>query len=253
MGAPSLTFAVDHFLQDTMIPEPLQEHHRQDFVPYFLNYLRDQSTPLLQSGSLPSPSPVCTPVQSKSKKLLTPKPQFAKRPGNSGNRVQLFAPSPAEILRSEQDVLASPNTSLDSPGMGEYRTRWKGDDTPKSGVKSPFTPDHHRSKNKQTLGDFLFSTPENSGGAKKKSPHWSRGKESPSKKNFSPSKKQCFSPTKPQTSRRSGGGRKSLENARRVVFSSATPIQKFNVNNISDFPPMDAGGKNFTPSGRYKA
>ncbi|XP_064623502.1 codanin-1-like [Lineus longissimus] len=229
---------------------------RTEFVPFFLNYLRDQSLPLLQSSRSLNPSPAKTPTNLKLKKkcdILKHGTSGSKKAG--GNRVQLFSASPLENKPGRPDVfsLASPNSSLDSPSLLEWSNK-KGTAGPRKGAfnrtspqhdwaqkgqqkQSPnyVTPDHQRFKYRQTLGDFL-ATPDGSDYKKKKSPHWNKTETNDGSPNPSP-RMQRRSGSK---GKKNGAG--SSESATRVM--KVTPVASppiFSLNNLDDFPPVSLG------------
>ncbi|CAI9561677.1 unnamed protein product, partial [Staurois parvus] len=142
---------------------------RKDFVPYLLNFLREQTSEVLSNGpSTPAKTPnsktVPKPVSSSSQRTI-----LEKRPsqpsGHRGSRVQLFAQSPNSPGASEL-WFASPNsTNSDSSVMNRSNltnssSRAFIQSSPTSSC-SPIA--HHnekRSAQKPVLGNFLVLTPE---------------------------------------------------------------------------------------------
>ncbi|XP_074652779.1 codanin-1-like [Tubulanus polymorphus] len=222
--------------QSEPIPDCLKDLDivRHEFIPFFLNYLRDQSLPLLQSSKTANPSPAKTPVNISTK---PENPSSIMRPASrrsSSNRVQLFSDNPFESPTSFRDksfdnkFISSPNSSADSSSVFDSggTRRWRKPNT----YSSPFEASpNDRSKQRSTLGDFLTtSTPDHDSWKKK-----------PMQKNW----KNDGSPS-PRS-----GGRRSLKKPspsaglqrRLMIFpapadSTNPPI--FSLNNTDDFPPV---------------
>lgn len=190
-------------------PECLQdlENLKLEFIPFFLNYLRDHTIHLLQTSKSATPSPAKTPSLKKIQKSV-------KKSKESGSkRQQLFGASPSGDvvdLRNLPTSVFSPNASLESPGYfhlnqksdrnhgkGNSRSNYNNQkyspqcgsqryanqkNSPQCGSqRSPYsqvTPEQ-RSKQKFSLGEFI-NTPDqsnNASGWKRKSPHSSCNRE----------------------------------------------------------------------------
>ncbi|XP_053394864.1 codanin-1-like [Mercenaria mercenaria] len=240
------------------------ENLKLEFIPFFLNYLRDHTIHLLQTSKSATPSPAKTPSLKKIQKSVK------KTKENGGKRQQLFGASPAgdvDELRNLPASVFSPNTSLDSPGnvqinqkgdrsygKGNFRSnyasqkfspqcgsqRYTGQKcSPQCGSqRSPYsqvTPEQ-RSKQKFSLGEFM-NTPDqsnNANGWKRKSPH------SSSKKDFTFE----ISPSPSLNQGRKSGGKK--RHSYSPLVQNVTPNFKeenksapvFSLTNANDFPPM---------------
>ncbi|KAL5008641.1 hypothetical protein ScPMuIL_014222 [Solemya velum] len=154
---------------------------RQEFISYFLNYLRNQTFHLLQSARS-GQSPAKTPV---SKKLNERKGVRARE--QNPKRVQLFSASPAEISEeltrlspsflSPDHSAVSTSPELTNPkhvkSSGHYRSN-------RTQSFNKFTGHNHsidtqRSKQKFSLGEF-FITPEKTNSHRKHRSSHSGGK-----------------------------------------------------------------------------
>ena len=234
-------------------------HVQQEFIPFFLNYLRDHTLHLLQNSKSANPSPAKTPSLKKLHK------QSRKEKGEGSKRQQLFGSSPAgdvDEVKYLPTSVFTPNTSIDSPGYATYskneRQSQRGSSksnyasqkfSPRCGSQSASsysqqTPDHQRSKQKFSLGEFLYTPDQGSHGHKKRSPH--SGPPSGRRDYFSET-----SPT-PGMPRRSGGRKKPSTSPSPLLQTSplvrtrsgkpeletqAPPV--FCLASDNDFPPMD--------------
>ena len=239
-------------------------HVQQEFIPFFLNYLRDHTLHLLQNSKSANPSPAKTPSL---KKLHKP---ARKEKGEGSKRQQLFGSSPAgdvDDIKYLPTSVFTPNTSIDSPGYNSYskndRQSQRGGSksnyvsqkfSPRCGSQnSSFnqqTPDHQRSKQKISLGEFLYTPDQGSHGYKKRSPH----------SGPSGGRRDYFSETSPTPGmpRRSGGRKKPntspspllqtspfvrTGSSRQEVETQLPPV--FCLASNSDFPPMDSDKRSF--------
>ncbi|XP_069118288.1 codanin-1-like [Argopecten irradians] len=229
------------------IPKQLKDYSKldQEFVPFFLNYLRDQTLHLLQSNRSANPSPAKTPSAQKLGKTVHPRRQ------DGGKRVQLFGSSPGDGLEDIRDTSASvfsPNVSIDSPGVykntpssAERSGRGKGHRTPGSRDqhRSPHcgsrqlnaTPDSHgqRAKQRFSLGEFIVSPDADINQNTKKNSPYSTGRKDHSFDN-SPS------PLPVNGGKRSSG--KKRHSANKADLTKLSPAPVFSLNSINDFPPM---------------
>ncbi|OWF46147.1 codanin-1-like isoform X2 [Mizuhopecten yessoensis] len=229
------------------IPKQLKEYSKldQEFVPFFLNYLRDQTLHLLQSNRSANPSPAKTPSTQKLKKTVH------TRREDGGKRVQLFGSSPGDGLEDIRDTSSSvfsPNVSIDSPGVwknlntpssAERSGRGRGHRTPGSrdqrqsphcgSRQSNATPDSHghRAKQRFSLGEFIVSPDVDINQNSKKNSPYSGGRKDHSFDN-SPS------PLPVNGGKRSSG--KKRHPANRTDLTKPAPV--FSLNSVSDFPPM---------------
>ncbi|XP_060596823.1 codanin-1-like isoform X2 [Ruditapes philippinarum] len=235
-----------------------------EFIPFFLNYLRDHTIHLLQTSKSATPSPAKTPSLKKIQKSVR------KTRENGGKRQQLFGASPVgdvDDFRNLPTSVFSPNTSLDSPGniqpnqkvdknygKGNFKNSYASQkfspqcgnqryanqkNSPQCGSqRSPYsqvTPEQ-RSKQKFSLGEFM-NTPDQSNNAtgwKRKSPH------SGNKKDFS-----CDISPSPATGqgRKSGGKKRHsfsplVQNMTPNITEEKVSAPIFSLTSSNDFPPM---------------
>lgn len=239
-------------------PKCLQElsNVKQEFIPFFLNYLRDHTIHLIQSSKSATPSPAKTPSLKKLQKSVKKGCQSNRK------RQQLFGASPAtdkdEDLRALPSSVFSPNTSLDSPGNSHFNVRadkhfTKGGFHGNHGNQkcSPQCGSHQRpnqqtpeqrSKQRLSLAEFMV-TPEQgnnlSNNWRKKSPH------SGGKKEFSID----ITPSSGFQSGRKSAGKKRhsysplvqnnlLENSSNNCNAGSAVAPVFSLSSSNDFPPM---------------
>ena len=211
-------------------------------MPFFLNYLRDQTFQLLQSAKSACPSPAKTPTSlnyKQRKQSARPDNGSVSTPINS-KRVQLFA-SPVDTTETSRNNYKKAPSPYGADNYNQGKNNGYGkknrssphtvNDTSqrrKSGGSRTFTPEVERSKNKYCIGDFLV-TPEHDTRRQRHSPQSGGRKDSPHENLPSP-----------QPGRRSSGkrGRNSSEQKklRRITPVSAPPV--FSLSNLDDFPPM---------------
>ncbi|XP_076098062.1 codanin-1-like [Mytilus galloprovincialis] len=202
---------------------------QQEFVPFFLNYLRDQTLHLLQSSRSAANSPAKTPSAQKLKKSLN-----GSSKSESGKRVQLFGASPGdglEDIKSSSASVFSPNVSFDSPsylGSNKHSSDVKqkgrsslGGSSSKNVHNAKYQSDAHKSKQKFSLGEFI--SPEVT--KKKNSPYSSSSKN-----------RSIDNSPSPAITQRSGGRRKHSLDPNDLHQKSPAPV--FSLASVSDFPPM---------------
>ena len=112
---------------------------RGEFVAFFLNYLRDHTSHLLQGCRSASASPTKTPASIKANRKTAPPEARTSTPASSNppksNRVQLFAGSPLDSLSVRRRGKPSPN-----PATGQHLSF----DSPFGADASPLAPNHSR-------------------------------------------------------------------------------------------------------------
>ena len=225
---------------------------RQEFIPFFLNYLRDHTIHLIQSSSS-TPSPAKTPSLKKIQKSV-------KRNTGGSKRQQLFGASPAgdaDELTGLPISVFSPNTSIESPGNFGANVNQKGDrnfgkgfrgnsqnskSSPQCGTQrgsyTQQTPEQ-RSKQKLSLAEFIVTPDQGSVAGsqswKKKSPH------SVNRNNNNVSGSGDNTPNSGYFQGRKSGGKKRqsfspLVQNRFSPCESSAPV--FSLSNSNDFPPM---------------
>lgn len=211
---------------------------KQEFVPFLLNFLRDQSSHTLTHGPT---TPAKTPSTSRSVRTQN---SSERRGGKStpaqglrsASRVQLFSPVPSTSPlggRGEQDTPFSGSHSfsdvsaLSSPSF--------------SSVWSPAprnTPTERRSAQRHSLGDFMTSPPD---AQPSPSGQQHRGRRRSGGFGGSSSGRQMGSrgTLSEEGSRWDGGNRRSRGVGRIEAVSPPTQVE-LNFNNLDDFPPVGA-------------
>lgn len=245
----------------------------QEFIPFFLNYLRDQTIHLLQNSKSTTPSPAKTPSAQKLKKCVDEN----KSSSSSSKRVQLFGASPGDgidDIKPTSGSFFSPNTSTefrtptlktpsnqDNGGKGDrkagavcvgesvksqnfpagrnsvekdHKSRGSKSNTPHSGSKSN---QDGRSRHRFSLGEFIVS-PEvsNSSGKKKNSP-FSSGRKN----------ERCTdnTPSPFATQVKSGHKKRHSVESDYRNFIQTAPV--FSLGSTDEFPPVGGDGKPLTP------
>ncbi|XP_073466474.1 codanin-1 [Aquarana catesbeiana] len=212
---------------------------RKDFVPYLLNFLREQTSEVLSNGpSTPAKTPnsktVPKPVSSSSQRTILEK-RSSQLSGHRGSRVQLFAQTPNSSSASEY-CFASPNsTNSDSSFMNRSNltnssSRAFNQTSPNSSC-SPVAPHNEkRSAQKPVLGNFLVLTPEGQTARRGRKKNNSSGRHVPkdqsrrSIENELQGEKNTWSANRKQV----------------CINTSSPPASHLNINNLEEFPPMGA-------------
>lgn len=204
-------------------------------MPFFLNYLRDQTLHLLQNAKSANSSPMKTPIPNE-----TGQQEFIPRRRSSANRVQLFGDSPLALETKD----FSPNSSFDSPHSnksifrGNKVSQSKNNATPSR--LSPSNPaaetsDNQRGRQRISLGEFLL-TPDSS--HQRRSPHSSGQKDRHKPDDRSPNALRRSSGKK----RQQGYGASKLAESTPHGYGSSKLVEStppiFSLNSISDFPQI---------------
>ncbi|XP_051724548.1 codanin-1 isoform X2 [Ctenopharyngodon idella] len=211
---------------------------KEEFVPFLLNFLREQSSQTLTHGPT---TPAKTPSTSRSVRTQ----HSSDRRGNkstpvqglrSTSRVQLFSPAPSMSPvggRGEQETPFTGSQCLS--GVSTFSS------PSFSSVWSPAprnTPSERRSAQRASLGDFMTSPPET-----QPSPSAQQHKGRRRSGGFGGCSSGRQTGTRVAVSeeggRWEGGGRKSRGVARIEPVSPPTQVQ-LNFNNLEDFPPVGA-------------
>ncbi|KTF81144.1 hypothetical protein cypCar_00030314 [Cyprinus carpio] len=205
---------------------------KEEFVPFLLNFLRDQSSQTLTHGPT---TPAKTPSTSRSVRTQ----DFSDRRGNkstpiqtsrSASRVQLFSPAPSVSPVSGRGEQETPFTgshclsgvsALSSPS---FSSAWSP--APRN------TPSERRSAQRPSLGDFMTSPPE---------AQQHRGRRRSGGFGGCASGRQTGprGAVSEEGVRWDGGGRRSRGVGRIEPVSPPTQVQ-LNFNNLEDFPPVGA-------------
>ncbi|KAI7804405.1 putative codanin-1 [Triplophysa rosa] len=211
---------------------------KQEFVPFLLNFLRDQSSHTLTHGPT---TPAKTPSTSRSVRTQSSSERRGSKSTpaqglRTASRVQLFSPVPSTSPgagRSEQETPFPGSHSLinisalSSPSF--------------SSVWSPAhrnTPSERRSAQRHSLGDFMTSPPDT-----QPSPSGQQHKGRRRSGGFggSSSGRQMGSrgALSEEGGRWDGGNRRSKDVGRIDAVSPPTQLQ-LDFNNLEDFPPVGA-------------
>jgi len=200
------------------------ENIRCEFVPFFLNYLRDQSSHLLQNSRSTNATPAKTPTTAKLRRLTT----FSASQANdlsmqSGKRQQLFPASSEfkEKSSSEKDCYITDLFSTKAGSGSRRQPRNKTDRSGKSQRSIQFTDSAHKAKHKTSLGDFL------------KSPDID---ERLRNSRVQP-KRDCCQPSG-QQSKKCIAKNRTGERKQKLLPESKVLDPGFSLNNENEFPPM---------------
>ncbi|ESP02299.1 hypothetical protein LOTGIDRAFT_238027 [Lottia gigantea] len=221
--------------KDESLPDVFKEHKtvRQEFIPFFLNYLRDQTLHLLQNSKL-NGSPSKTPLSSQcsdTNKQLNKK----VNPNSSSKRMQLFEDSPSDNNKEFCSPIYSPGN--ESPVFRNSSERQKKYDQKffQRGHKSPnMTPEPKSGKYKLSLGEFMSPDP---GQRRKSSPFSSTNKDL---RENSPSPTVMISD---RGNKSSGKKRATLHTISKNTSSFKEKSPVFNLSE-NDFPPVGATNNN---------
>ncbi|XP_044127874.1 codanin-1 [Bufo gargarizans] len=157
---------VTHTTQESRVDPTLASLYllRKDFVPFLLNYLREQTSQILSNGpSTPAKTPTSK-TSAKAVNVSSQRPIPERRANNSaghrGSRIQLFAQTPNSSCAS--DTFLSPNSvSSDSPFMTRSNmSRISFQTSPNSSCSPTQHHSEKRSAQKANFGNFLVLTPE---------------------------------------------------------------------------------------------
>lgn len=201
---------------------------KEDFIPFLLNFLRDQTLHLIQGCRSTTTTPAKTPsslLRLKKKPSSTPAHQV-----NKSKRIQLFSgPGESKPLlkttESGNDTSSQTRDYADSfnsrAGWGKHPGEVRGGNRPnKSSQSHSTTPDNGRYRNKQSLGDFFY-TPDTEQGQKKSPLGTVKDDRTPS----------------PHSGRRSGN-RKGHSSEKKSKQNTRQQEQAQPVFSADDFPPV---------------
>ncbi|KAM8833234.1 codanin-1 [Synchiropus picturatus] len=210
--------------------------HKQEFVPFLLNFLRDQSSQALTHGPA---TPAKTPSRTRTANHAESDRRGCRSAGSgagsrSASRVQLFSPGPAVSPGTEWESShgASGLSAFSSPSF--------------SSASSPafrHTGSDRRPSGRISLGDYMLSPPDQ--------------QHSPS---FQPQKGRRRTSGGPasggqsrhgggrgghhgdEAGRWEGGGRRSSRGGFNRIMEQVSPpaVGQLNFNNLEDFPPVGA-------------
>uniref|UniRef100_A0A8C8SRT7 Codanin-1 C-terminal domain-containing protein n=2 Tax=Pelusios castaneus TaxID=367368 RepID=A0A8C8SRT7_9SAUR len=235
----SLRPAEENHVHDMLVPHVLLQ---KDFVPFLLNFLREQTRQILTNG--PS-TPAKTPNSKAIRSLASQRTGSERRAGNSAgscsSRMQLFSQkTPASSCTPDTSFPSSvsssgssafPGSNLSSPCSDFPRT------SPSFSCSPVFNHNEKRSSQKASLGSFLMTTPEvqpmRRGRRKGNSSVSSIGRQVVRDLRRSLTEDDG----KTENTSLSGGRRKQSE---MDPTSANSPPDQLNLNNFEEFPPMSA-------------
>lgn len=214
--------------------EPEVTVHKQEFVPFLLNFLREQSRRALTHGPA---TPAKIPRPGAQTQSFTDRRSCAAG-SRSASRVQLFSPSPLRSPGSEQDASGQSGShslsGVDAFSSPSFAAGWSPASRPSGSER--------RSSQKSSLGDYMVSPPDlqkspssqSQKGRKKSAGNmavqqgkhggWKGGHQSDESGRWESGGKR---------SGRGGGG-----NSRISEQVSPPSVGQLNFNNLEDFPPV---------------
>ncbi|XP_069587007.1 codanin-1 isoform X2 [Ranitomeya imitator] len=209
---------------------------RKDFVPFLLNFLREQTSQVLSYGpSTPAKTPN-TKTISKAASVSSQKTNPEKRTNNStghrGSRIQLFAQTSNSSSASDMGFLTPSSAPSDSSFLRSNFSRTTFQTSPNSSCSPPKHHNEKRSAQKPNLGNFLVLTPE--GHTTKRN-----------RKKNNTSNRHVSKDTSKRSLEDEAQGENSPWSMRRgnqgSANSSTSPNSvQLNINNLEEFPPMGA-------------
>ncbi|XP_068018333.1 codanin-1 [Melanerpes formicivorus] len=230
--------AEENHIHDKLVPLSLLQ---KDFVPFLLNFLREQTSQILTNG--PS-TPAKTP---NSKAQGSQRTGSERRPGHAtSSRVQLFSQRTSVTTCTTDTSFSSAAASSGSSSFsGSNLSSPCGDlpsmvssSSPSFGYSPVLNHSEKRSSQKASLGSFLTGTPEaltaRRGRRKGSSSVGTSGRQAARDLGRALAEEED---RKNDSVPWSGGRRKRSE----VPFVSArSPPSQLNLNNLEEFPPMGA-------------
>ncbi|KAM4690522.1 codanin-1 [Rhinophrynus dorsalis] len=215
---------------------------RKDFVPFLLNFLREQTSQILINGpSTPAKTPnskaISRPSNTGNQKTI-PEKRSTNSSGHRGSRIQLFGQTPNSSCSSDTSFLTSMSVSNDCSFLS--RSNVTADCSGKNAIQtspnfsgSPMM--YHcekRSSHKPNLGNYLVLTPEG------QPPRRGRKKNSSSGRQASKDQGRRSLEEENQVDSSWSANRKNL--GCHNSTNSPPSVSQLNLNNMEEFPPMSA-------------
>ncbi|KAM5130028.1 codanin-1 isoform 2-T2 [Mantella aurantiaca] len=225
--------------QETPVDFKLAPLHflRKDFVPYLLNFLREQTGDVLSNGpSTPAKTPnskvVPKPVLSSSQRTVLER-RSSQPSGHRGSRVQLFAQTPNSSAASESCFASPDSTHSDSSFMSRSNLTNASSrafmHSPNSSCSPIAQHSEKRSAQKAVLGNFLVLTPEGQTARRVRKKNNSSGRNVP--KDLRRSTENEF---------QGENSTWSAHSKQAGINTSSPHASHLNINNLEEFPPMGA-------------
>ncbi|CAH2328521.1 Hypothetical predicted protein [Pelobates cultripes] len=223
---------------------------RKDFVPFLLNFLREQTSQILSNG--PS-TPAKTPNSKAVSKLgctgnqrTIQEKSASNTSGHRGSRVQLFAQTPNSSHVSDNSFQSFTSNSSDSSFLIKSNlTNCSGKSARHNSPISNCSPTTHhnekRSSLKLNLGNFLVLTPEGQPTRRGRKKNNSSGRQGSNDQ----SRRSNEEDTQAENIK---GGASRMKIVSMNSTSSPTNISQINLDNLDEFPPMGAASESVSKS-----
>ncbi|XP_011663041.2 codanin-1 isoform X2 [Strongylocentrotus purpuratus] len=238
-----LEWSVEGKVENSGFADLLRDTKLQtEFLPFFINSLRDQTAHLVCRGSSAVSSPARTPSSlQKLKRANQTRPQ--RSGGSKVNRTQLFAADNSKSSWSDKDftpvsrltaVEQSPHTPSSSKTNGRHgrNVSWSGGGGDAGSSSRRKTPGSGSRKDESiTLAQFLVTPESQSRGKGRKSPFEDSNCDSSSSHKSSSSRRRSGGKGK-QTGQNESGGSKGQHKLKYID----KPV--FDLENAQEFPPM---------------
>ncbi|XP_073494956.1 codanin-1 [Phyllobates terribilis] len=230
---------VTHTTQESHVDPTLASFPvlRKDFVPFLLNFLREQTNQVLSYGpSTPAKTPnskTIAKASSVGSQRTNPEKRTNNSTGHRGSRIQLFAQTPNSSGSSDMCFLTPNSAPSDSSFMVRPNfSRTSFQTSPNSSCSPAQHNNEKRSAQKPNLGNFLVLTPE--GQTTKRN----RKKNNTSNRNVSKDASKRSLEDEAQGENSPWSMRRGKQGS---ANSSTSPNSvQLNINNLEEFPPMGA-------------
>uniref|UniRef100_A0A8C5MWA8 Codanin-1 C-terminal domain-containing protein n=1 Tax=Leptobrachium leishanense TaxID=445787 RepID=A0A8C5MWA8_9ANUR len=217
---------------------------RKDFVPFLLNFLREQTSQILSNGpSTPAKTPNAKPVSRSSysgSQRTVPEKRSSNTSGHRGSRMQLFAETTNSPLASDTSFQSFTSASSDSSVLTRSNLMNCSTKSPNAHSCPSTFHGEKRSTHKSNLGNYLVLTPEG------QPPRRAR------KKNNCPgrqvSKDKARRSIDGEMQENISGGASRTTQASMNSTSSPSNISQINLDNLDEFPPMGAASESASKS-----
>ncbi|KAE8587225.1 hypothetical protein XENTR_v10021900 [Xenopus tropicalis] len=218
---------------------------QKDFVPFLLNFLREQTSQILTNGpSTPAKTPTSKTV-SKSSSTTHQRTVSEKRASNSsghrGSRMQLFAhtPNSSNASNTSNSCFLSPTSvSNDSSFLSRSNLtanlsgKHSVSTSPNLGCSPLMHYSEKRSAHKPSLGNFLVLTPDGQPPRRGRKKNNSSGRQISRDQGRRSNEEEIQGDVSWSANRRIQGGSDSV--------TSPPGVCQLNLNNLDEFPPMNA-------------
>ncbi|OCT68578.1 hypothetical protein XELAEV_18039879mg [Xenopus laevis] len=215
---------------------------QKDFVPFLLNFLREQTSQILTNGpSTPAKTPtskaISKPSSTPHQRTISEK-RTSNSSGHRGSRMQLFAQTPNSSNASDTYFLSSTSFSNDSSLLSRSNLtanlsgKKSGPTSPNLGCSPLMHYNEKRSAHKPSLGSFLVLTPEGQPPRRGRKKNNSSGRQMSRDQGRRSNDEEIQGDVSWSANRRIHGGSDSA--------TSPPGVSQLNLNNLDEFPPMNA-------------